>query len=317
MLAHRGVGFRHQHQDGGLGGVRDAAARATSFTAASADQDQRAGDERAAGGRPLAPVLRAARRPLGFEQVVEHQPGADDGAHPVADRAVVLDVDGAARRRRSRRRARGRSRSETTCRSAGSGESGNGQRIGWFTEATNRPPGRSTRATSREHRRRRRRRTAGRRTPSRRGRRLPVGQREGAGVGLQQRHGETGRPVQLGGPGQHPGREVERDDVGTRPAQPPRAGRRAAADLQHPPAGDVAEQVRVGLAQPLGAPQEVGVAEVGAVLGEVGRRGGVPPAAVGADRLRGADRPAGDAAGGGVAVAAQRQSGGRWTAAGS
>ena len=35
-----------------------------------------------------------------------------------------------------------------TRRSSGSGESGNGQRIGWFTDATNRPPGRSTRATS-------------------------------------------------------------------------------------------------------------------------------------------------------------------------
>ena len=88
--------------------------------------------------------------------------------------------------------------------------------------------------------------------------------------------------------------------------QPARAGRRAAADLQHPPPGDVPEQVGVGLAQPLGAPQEVGVAEVGAVLGEVGRRRGVPPAPVGAGGLVLAGRAPGDAAGRGIAVAAQR-----------
>src|SRR5215207_5401046 len=37
---------------------------------------------------------------------------------------------------------------DTIRRSLGSGESGKGQRIGWLTEATKRPPGRSTRSTS-------------------------------------------------------------------------------------------------------------------------------------------------------------------------
>ena len=54
--------------------------------------------------------------------------------------------------------------------------------------------------------------------------------------------------------------------------------RRAAADLEHPAAGDVAEQARVGLAQPLRAPDEVGVAEEVAVLGLVVVGLGVPPA---------------------------------------
>ena len=69
------------------------------------------------------------------------------------------------------------------------------------------------------------------------------------------------------------------------------------------------EQVRVGLAQPLGAPQEVGVAQVRAVLGEVGGRGGVPPAAVRPRRLRVPGRTAGHAAGGRIAVAAERKPG--------
>ena len=78
---------------------------------------------------------------------------------------------------------------------------------------------------------------------------------------------------------QHPGREVER-----RPArapwrrEPARARRRPAADLQHPPPGDVAEQRGVGLAQALRAPDEVGVAEEVAVLGVVVVGVGVPPA---------------------------------------
>ena len=63
---------------------------------------------------------------------------------------------------------------------------------------------------------------------------------------------------------------------------------RAAAHLEHVPVDDVAEQVRVGLAQALRAPQQVGVAEERAVLVLVVQRGGVPPGAVGRGALLGA-----------------------------
>ena len=62
-----------------------------------------------------------------------------------------------------------------------------------------------------------------------------------------------------------------------------------------------------GLPQPLRAPQEVDVPEVGAVLREVGRRGGVPPAPVGAHGLPRPGRAAGHATGRRIAVAAQWQ----------
>ena len=204
-------------------------------------------------------------------------------------------------------------------RSAGSGESGNGQRSGWFTEATNRPPGRSTRATSAsaprasatngsppkaEH---------ARSTLSVASGRAPTSACSSAGAS----------PVTAAssrGPGQHPRRQVERHHLGAGGGQPPGARRRAAADLQHPPARDVAEQPRVGLAQPLGPPQEVRVAQVGTVLGEVGRRRGVPPAAVGPHRLGLGHRAALHPAGQRVAVArpggAERASGDGGTAAG-
>src|SRR3712207_8828971 len=46
---------------------------------------------------------------------------------------------------------------------------------------------------------------------------------------------DPGAGVERGRPGQHPGREVQRDDVRPFPAQPPRAGSRPAAHLEHPP----------------------------------------------------------------------------------
>ena len=59
-------------------------------------QDESAGDECAACGGPLAPLLGAAQCPLRLDEVLEHEAGPHDGPHPVADGAVVLDVDGAA-----------------------------------------------------------------------------------------------------------------------------------------------------------------------------------------------------------------------------
>jgi small subunit ribosomal protein S1 len=71
------------------------------------------------------------------------------------------------------------------------------------------------------------------------------------------------------------------------PDQPAGALRGAAPDVEHVLAGDVPEQPGVLLAQALGAPEQVGVAEEVAVLVLVGRRLGVPPAAVGPGALGG------------------------------
>src|SRR4051794_19547398 len=65
--------------------------------------------------------------------------------------------------------------------------------------------------------------------------------------------------------------------------------------------------MRVGLAQPLRAPEEVDVPQVGTVLCEIGRRGGIPPPPVRPGRLRGPDAAARHAAGGGIAVLGDRQ----------
>src|SRR4029079_1258148 len=71
--------------------------------------------------------------------------------------------------------------------------------------------------------------------------------------------------------------------------EPARAGCGAAADLQHPASRDVAEQARVGLPHALRAPDEVDVADVAAVLGQVVVGVGVPPGATRPLRLGGAD----------------------------
>ena len=267
--------------------------RALPRHAASADQDQGAGHQGAAFRRPLAPVLRAARRPLRLDQVLQHQAGADDGAHPVADGAVVLDVDRRARRRRSPRRAAGRSRRRRPGGPRGRGSRGTASASGGSPRRRTARPGRSTRATSASS-------AAGvgdERQPAE-GRARHVDAMPSPAAARRRRPGAAARrcrstgSARPRGPASRPrGRARRRPPP---PPQPPRARRRAAADLQHPAAGDVAEQVRVGLAQPLGAPEEVDVAEVGAVLGQVGGRGGVPPAAVGPRRLRGTGRTARD-----------------------
>ncbi len=94
---------------------------------------------------------------------------------------------------------------------------------------------------------------------------------------------------------QHAGGQVERDRVRAVRRQPARAHRRSAADLEHPPAGDVAEQVRVVLAQVLRAPHEVRDAEERAVLGVVVVGVAVPRRAVGAHGGRGRRRSPADA----------------------
>ena len=214
-------------------------------------QDQRAGHEGAAFGGPLAPVLRPARRPLRLDQVLEHQAGADDGPHPVADGAVVLDVDRASRRRRSRRRDGGRSRRRRPGGPRGRGSRGTASASGGSptrrtarraaapgpprrsapsTSATNGSPPKAEHATS----------TAA------------VGQRQRAGVGLQQRDVDAGRAVQLGGAGQHPGREVQRDDVGTRLAA---ASARRAPSRSRSPAPAARRRPRAGARRPPAAPR--------------------------------------------------------------
>ena len=91
----------------------------------------------------------------------------------------------------------------------------------------------------------------------------------------------------VAGVAQHAGRQVERD----RRARPAPTASASTSPTPQPtsriaPARDVAEQVGVGLAQPLRAPDEVGVAEELAVLGLIVVGVGVPPAAVGAHGCR-------------------------------
>jgi hypothetical protein len=132
-----------------------------------------------------------------------------------------------------------------------------------------------------------------------------------ADVGLHQRDGDARGPVQLRRAGQHPRGDVEGHDVRPGPSQPAGAGRRAAADLDDPAPRHVAEQVRIGLPEPLGPPEEVGVTEIGAVFREVRRRGSVPPSAVRAGGFLDSGRPAGDAACCGIAVTAEGKAGER------
>ena len=156
------------------------------------------------------------------------------------------------------------------------GSSGKHHRIGWVTENTQRPPGRSTRATSRI--------TAAEsdtngtapyaeqarsKLPSANGSRWASAWTSGVA--------DAGARVERRGRARA-ARRTGRSPTGSAPCvdQPAAALRRAGADLEHPRARDVAEQVGLGLAEPLGAPQEVGVAEEAAVLGLIlGRR--APP----------------------------------------
>jgi hypothetical protein len=111
------------------------------------------------------------------------------------------------------------------------------------------------------------------------------------GAGLHERYRQPGGGAQGGGVPQHPGGQVERHRVRPLRGEPACARRRAAADLQHPHAGDVSEQAGVVLAQPFRAPDEVGVADVAAVFLQVVVGVGVPPQPARALRLGGVDCP--------------------------
>ena len=184
-------------------------------------------------------------------------------------RRVDLDVRACGRSRTAARSARpGRGRRRTPSASGGSPRTPSARRAAARARPRASPaPGRP--------------RTAPRRTPSRPGRRRPSGtaaaRRRPAPAGPPSRSrrpsGAAWRSIAAG--------QVERHRVRALAPQPARARRRAGPDLQHPRPGDVAEQSRVGLAQPLRAPDEVGVADVAAVLGQVVVGVGVPPAPAG------------------------------------
>ena len=245
---------------GASGPVSAAGDPPASWSRAAADEDRGAGEQRAAQRAPLAP--HRSRGP----PATPARPGRPAPARrrrrrgPVAQRAVVLDVGRHARRRRPRRRACGRSTTGSTVSPPWPGSSGNIHRIGWFTANTHRPPGRSTRATSRITRSGSATNGTAPNAEQARSKRA-VGERQPLGVGLHQRHGDAGRGVERGRVPQHPAERSRRDRPAPWVGEPARARRRAAADLQHPAPGDVAEQARVGLAQALRAPDEVDVAD--------------------------------------------------------
>ena len=260
-----------------------------------ADEDRGAGHQPAAQRAPGTPGAGVARpatparpgRPA-------RSPAARDLAHPVAERCGGARRSSPSPSGPARRTASGRSRSAAPPGPPRPGSSGKAHRSGWVTENTQRPPGRSTRATSRitaaesatngtppyaeQARSKTRPRTAAR------------------GVGLHQRQRRARRRRRARGRAAACRREVQRDRLGARrPAATGRTGAAPAADLEHPPAGDVAEQPRVGLGQAFRSPDEAGVAEEGPVLIEVGVGLGVPPGAVGPHRLGLPDLPPADA----------------------
>ena len=100
------------------------------------------------GPAPSRPRPGRALGPLGLHAGREHEAGAGQQRDPVAEGAVVLDVARPRSRRRPRRTACGPSRLWSTSDPPRPGSSGNVHRIGWVIENANRPPGRSTRATS-------------------------------------------------------------------------------------------------------------------------------------------------------------------------
>ena len=121
-----------------------------------------------------------------------------------------------------------------TVRPSGPGSSGNTQRIGWFTANTHRPPGRSTRATSRITRSGSATNGTAPNAEQARSKRA-VGERQPLRAGLHQRHADAGRGARAAAAWRSIPPDRSSADR-TRPGrgQPPRARRGAAADLQHP-----------------------------------------------------------------------------------
>ena len=251
----------------------------------AADEDRRPGEQGAAQRRPLAPHGLAALRPLGLDQVVEHETGRDDVADAVAQRAVVLDVG---------RHARG---VDLDVRRAVEVGLGDGQPV--RARVVGEHP--AHRVVHREHppaagpqhpgdlahhplrlgherhraerragqvERCRRRRAAARRRPAREEQRHPSPRWTVQRVAAS-------RPTGRGPPAMRPGWRASARTARTRSRPPARGARR-----------HVAEQARVGLAQALRAPDEVDVADVCAVLGQVVVGVGVPPGAARPLRLR-------------------------------
>ena len=174
--------------------------------------------------------------------------------------------------------------------SSGPGSSGKGHRIGWFTERHEPPAGP-------QHPRHLGHDALGvgdeRQPPvgrARRRRSCPVGERERAGVGLQQRHGDPGGRFSSAARASIPPERSSATTSAPGAPQPARAGRRAAADLEHAPA---ARRPRAGAPRPPAAPP--GTRGTRRRRGRrrarpVVRRVGVPPAPVGA---RDSSAPAG------------------------
>ena len=118
-------------------------------------------------------------------------------------------------------------------------------------QKANSPPGRSSRATSGTVRR-------GRRSSSPRGRRTrcrsSLGQRDGLGAGLDQRHLDARLQDQPASMGELTFGEVEADRPGTGPGQVDRPLRGAAAQLEDVAAGDLTEHTQLRLGKAPGAP---------------------------------------------------------------
>jgi hypothetical protein len=107
-------------------------------------------------------------------------------------------------------------------------------------------------------------------------------ERHRLGVGLHHGHVQPRVEIDALRVAQLAVRDVERRHVGPLRHQPPRALRRTAADLQHPPPAHLAEEVRGGLVHAFRAPHEPAVTQELPVLGLVVVGVAVPPAAVGA-----------------------------------
>ena len=228
------------------------------------------GISRPRSGRPLAPLAVVPGRPLRLDQVVEDQPGGDELAHPVAEGAVVLDVD---------RPAGGvlldvRRAVEVDLHDGQPGRARvvrerPAQRVG---DREDQPAARPQHPGRLAHAPRRSRRRTGSAPKAPRPPRRTRRPRNGSAlrVGLHQpRHRRPGPGVEPPGLLQLR-RETSRRYADPRPRQPAGALRRAAADLQHVRGRPTSpSRPAVVLAQPLRAPEQVGVAEERAVLGVV------------------------------------------------
>jgi hypothetical protein len=222
-------------------------------------------------------------RPLGLDEVGEHEPRGHHLAHEVADGAVVfgvgrqarltLDVGGAVEVRGHRRQA-GR---------AGVVGEGPPHRV---RRREHEPPPGAQHPGGLPHDsaavRHERDDPVRREDPVDAG----IGQRDRQAVALQEGERAVGRGVDALGGAQHAHRQVARDDADVvRARQPAGALGGTRSDLEHRHPVAHLHQVELVLGPALGAPDELGVAEEGPVLGVVVLRLTVPPRAVRRPRL--------------------------------